>query len=181
MNKIIQKLRDHRLVYLSAAVGLLLILFPKEFTGIAPYVISAVLIVRVILTLFIKRGNDKFAKRLVLGPATPGDCFVSLVLCGMMIAYGAGSIGPLGSIWAILSLLEAGRELDEMVHEHRYPPIRLIIMLIMTVLAILLLFDPEEHFAFHVRILGIEIILSACQWLGLFKRFGIKEHTEGGE
>ena len=50
-----------------------------------------------------------------------------------------------------------------------------LLVLIETVLAIMLLFDPVEHFTFHVRILGIEIILSVLQWLGLFKRFAPKK------
>ena len=175
MNKIIQKLKDIRLVYLSVVVGLLLIIFPGQFTGIAPYVISAVLIARVVVSVLALRGHDGLAQRLTLGPAAPGDCFVSLVLSGMLIAHGSGSIGPLGSVWAVLSLFEVGEELNEMVHERKFPPVSVIIMLIMTVLAIMLLFDPVEHFTFHVRILGIEIILSVLQWLGLFKRFAPKK------
>ena len=46
--------------------------------------------------------------------------------------------------------------------------ISLLIAVASTALAIMLLFDPFEHFSFHVRILGIEMVLS------IFARWGVR-------
>jgi len=56
------------------------------------------------------------------------------------------------------SLEEAGKEITESFEKENFSVIRTIFAAITIVLAILLLFDPFEHFTFHVRVLGLEML-----------------------
>lgn len=159
MEKFILKLKDDRMIYLFAAFGVLLILFPAQFTGIAPHVMGALLVLYAIANFVLLRRNPALGEKLMMSSVKPGQSFVFLVLGIVVLVKRHESIGPLGSVWAVLTLYEVMAEINEMAHEKHFPVLRVALVLIETVLATMLLFDPEEHFTFHVRILGIEMLL----------------------
>ncbi len=159
MEKFILKLRNDRLVVLFAVIGLLLIAFPAQVTGVAPYLIGALLILHAALNLVLLRHRPELGDRLMMNAVNPGRSFLFLVLGVAILVRRGDSIGPLGSIWAVLTLYEVHAEINEMVREKHFPILRVLLALVETALAIMLLLDPVEHFTFHVRILGIEMIL----------------------
>ena len=92
-----------------------------------------------------------------------------VILGAAILYYREDSLGPIGSIWALFTLVEVAEEVNEAYHHRKMPSvISLLIVVASTALAIMLLFDPFEHFSFHVRILGIEMVLS------IFARWGVR-------
>lgn len=163
MEKFLLRLKDDRLVCAFAALGALMIAFPAQFTGIAPHVLGALLILYAAANFLLLRRNPALGEKLMMRRVNPGQSFVFLVLGIAVLVKRREAIGPLGSIWAVLTLYEVLAEINEMAREKHFPVLRVLLVLIETVLAIMLLFDPEEHFTFHVRILGIEMILYAFE------------------
>ena len=60
----------------------------------------------------------------------------------------------------MLSLYETAEEITESYIHKNYSVTGIISSVISIALAVLLLFNPFEHFSFHVRILGLEMIAS---------------------
>ena len=172
MKKLIAQIRDMRLVVVVVIIALLLIAFPKVFTGIAPVLLGVGLIAYSVLNFFVLRRFPQLVKYPGMGKPNAGRAFVCVVLGGAILAQTGEAIGPLGSIWAMLSLLVVSSEINEMVEAGRPDWFSILMVLVSTVLAIFLLFDPVEHFALHVRVLGLEIIIAVIQRL---------HKVEGGE
>ena len=85
----------------------------------------------------------------------------------MVLLLREQSLGVIGVIWAMLSLEETAEEINEYYHTRQFSLGRLIWLVITVVLAILLMHDPFEHFVFHMRILGLEMIATAfVRWRG---------------
>ena len=159
MEKVILKLKDDRLVYPFAVIGAALIAFPATFTGIAPHLMGALLILYAVVNIALARRFPALGEQLLMEKANYGRALVFLVLGVVLLVKRHEAIGPLGSIWATLSIIEVIEQVNEMAHERRFPIPRVLLVLVTLVLGIMLLFDPVEHFTFHVRILGIEMIL----------------------
>ena len=71
------------------------------------------------------------------------------------------SISVLGIIWAMLSLQKVAEEIDECHKTKTASPVNVISIIISIVLAAMLMIDPFKHFNTHIRILGLEILISA--------------------
>ena len=89
-----------------------------------------------------------------------GRTVLFLVLGAAILYHGDESIGMIGSIWAMLSLLEVAETIDEAAAEKHITALRCAAIIVSTALAVMLLFAPFEHFTTHVRILGAELMVS---------------------
>ena len=169
MKKFIVGLHNDWIAFLFAVMGILLIIFPKEFTGIVPYVLGIGLIIKgvVCIVAIVKHyetDTDIRAGRIVM----------YLVLGSAILYHNAEAIGPIGAIWAMMSLNEVSEEITEDFENHSFSLVRSIFAVITIALAVMLMFDPFEHFSVHIGVLGAEMI-SSCF---IRKRGGKKEKDE---
>ena len=153
MKKIIAGLQEDRLVYIFAVVGLLLVAFPTRLTKVAPILIGSFLVIYATASFVIYMRYKENA-------VNPGKAFVYLILGAAIMHQKGDAIGVIGSMWAMISLFEAAEEIDEEVKRKEYSVFRFVSIALSTFLAIMLLFDPFEHFELHMRILGVEMVLS---------------------
>ena len=155
-------LEDEMQLALFGVVGILLIAFPEDLSDAIPYLVGlALLIYGLICLVHCVRFRDDTAE--------PGFDVLYIILGAAILYYRENSLGPIGSIWALFTLVEVAEEVNEAYHHRKRPSvISLLIAAASTALAIMLLFDPFEHFSFHVRILGIEMVLS------IFARWGVR-------
>ena len=157
MKKLITGLQEDRLVYLFAISGLLLIVFPVGLANVAPIMIGLVLVLYAVASFGIRLRYKEAAA------VNPGKAFVYLIL-GLAVLHQKGeAIGAIGGLWAMISLFEAAEEINEAIETKNFSLFHMISIVLSTVLAVMLLFNPFEHFEFHMRILGIEMILSIFQ------------------
>lgn len=155
-------LEDEMQLALFGIVGILLIAFPEDLSDAIPYLVGlSLLIYGLICLVHCIRFRDDTAE--------PGFDVLYVILGAAILYYREDSLGPIGSIWALFTLVEVAEEVNEAYHHRKMPSvISLLIAVASTALAIMLLFDPFEHFSFHVRILGIEMVLS------IFARWGVR-------
>ena len=153
MKKLILQLKKDRQAYAFAVLGLILILFPKQVAGAVPYILGLGLILYALLNIVISIKYPDAETRL-------GDGIVKGVIGAVILTLKAESIGILGVIWAVQSLDEVAEEIDECRRTKTVSVISVIGMLVSLALAVMLMTDPSEHFSFHVRILGLEMISS---------------------
>lgn len=153
MKKLIVGLEKDWVVFLFGVIGLLLILFPEPLTDAAPILLGAVLLLRGLAGAVILWRYPKEEIK-------PGKIVLYLVLGIAILHHTADSIGVIGAIWAMVSLNEVAEEINEAVENRRFSAFRMIMSVVSIVLAVMLLFDPFEHFATHVRVLGLEMLVS---------------------
>ena len=153
-----------RFLALFGIIGILLIVFPEQLRMAIPYMVGAALLVYGIICLIhCLRYRDETAE--------PGFDVMYIILGGAILYHNQNALGAIGSIWALFTLTEVAEEANEAYHYiKKFSLIRLLIGVASVALAIMLMFDPFEHFAFHVRILGIEMVLS------IFARWGFRRN-----
>ena len=154
MKKLIMGLENNRHVYAFVVLGLILIIFPNEMGIAAPYVIGGGLLIYGCLNIVLSLKYPDSAISL-------GDGVISVVLGGVLLVQRGDSIAILGVVWAMISLHETAKEIDEYRSLKKINLFSIGSSIISIVLAVLLLANPFAHFYTHVRILGLEIILSA--------------------
>ena len=145
-------LENNYLLYAFVIIGLILIIFPNEMGIAAPYILGGVLLLYGILNIIV---SVKYRKSFV----SQGKIVISIVTGGVLLFQRGDSVSILGVVWAMISLYEAAKEIDEYRHEKKVSLISLIWIIISIGLAVLLMINPFAHFYTHVRILGIEIIV----------------------
>lgn len=152
---------------LFGVVGLLLIAFPETLAPAIPYLLGLALALYGFVSLIhcIAVRDET---------AMPGFDAIYIVLGAAILWHRENALGAIGSIWGMFTLIEVAEEANEAYHIRKFSPIRLLIALVSTALAVMLMFDPFEHFAFHVRILGIEMILSVLVRWGMSKKRPVK-------
>ena len=171
MKKWILELEEDWIVWIFAALGLTLVIFPGKLTNAAHWIIGVGLILRALAGLFaILRFHTKEIE--------PGKLLLYFALGAAVIYHEMDSVQLMGFVWAIMSLYEVGEEIDEMIRDKKAPPLRLAACVVSTVLAVLLLFSPFHHFSFHVRVLGIEMLVSVFIRHTIVLRKKNKEKTE---
>ena len=159
MKKFIYTLEKSYQLIFFAVLGLALVIVPQHIVKAVPYVLGVGLILLAILNAWQCYKDPARA-------AHPGRSVVYLAVGLVALLIRADALGTLGVIWAMLILMECAEEFDEMFHEREIHPIPLVWSLISIVLAVMLMHDPVEHFVFHMRILGLEIIAySAIRWM----------------
>ena len=154
MNKVIISIEKDWIVFAYGIIGTLLIIFPIQLTDAIPYLLGFALIVHGIVSIIILAKFKGAAK------VTAGKILIDLILGNAILYHGAGSLGAIGALWAMMTLDEVADEVTEAYRNKTFPIARLIFAAIAITLAILLLFDPFENFALHVRILGLEVVAS---------------------
>ena len=139
---------------LFGLVGLLLIIAPEQLSPAIPYLLGVAMALYGFASLVhcLQYRDDT---------AQPGFDAIYVILGIAILLNKENALGAIGSIWGMFTLIEVAEEANEGYHlRAKFSPVRLILAVISTALAIMLMFDPFEHFALHVRILGIEMILS---------------------
>lgn len=153
MKKLIVSLDKDWLAFLSGLIGILLIIFPEQLTTIMPWLLGITLVLHGITgaVVFFKYKDQN---------SNPGAIIIYVVLGAAILVHNGEAIGVIGVIWAVLSLKEVAEEITEAYREKHFSVFRMIMSLISVALAVMLLFDPFEHFEFHVRVLGLEMLSS---------------------
>ncbi len=154
MKKLVIGLHNDWLAYLFGAMGILLIIFPETFTGATPYMLGIGLLVKAVIGIISVVKYKKETK------AKAGNIVIDVVLGCAILFHNANAIGAIGAFWAMASLHEVAEEITEAFENRKFSLFRMIASAITIALAVMLLFAPFEHFAFHVRILGLEILSS---------------------
>ena len=153
MKRRILELEEDYIAYILAFVGLLLIVIPGRITDVAPLIVGAGLLIRGVFGVASAAFFGVFGMK-------PGRILLSLALGAAIIHNRKDGVELMGFVWAIMALSEAGEEISEFIEHKKVPVVDGLLTLASVVLAIMLLFEPFEHFSFHVRILGIEMLLS---------------------
>ena len=151
--------RDQQILVFTV-LGCALILFPDHIVKVLHWVAGITLIIYACVNLFL-------SLRFPDAKARPGQSLLHLAVGIVVLLLREQSLGVIGVIWAMLSLEETAEEINEYYHTRQFSLGRLIWLVITVVLAILLMHDPFEHFVFHMRILGLEMIATAfVRWRG---------------
>lgn len=153
MKKFIYELEHDYIVYLISILGICFIIFPDTLQDYASILLGFALLVYTIVGLIdYFKYHDKEVK--------VGTLVVYIVLILALFHQKGTSLHTIGVIWAVISLQSVAEEIDEFIEKKEFSIIRCIMIIISLGLAILLLFDPEEHFSSHLQILGLEVIAS---------------------
>jgi len=68
------------------------------------------------------------------------------------------AIAILGIVWAVFSLNDVAKEINDYYKTRKFRVIGAVSIVLTIVFSAILMLDPFEHFAFHIRILGLEMI-----------------------
>ncbi len=138
-------------VFAFLIIGILLILFPKQLTALAPYIVGGALITYAVINIYI-------SLRYADSEPSLGDAIVKGILGVIVLIQKEQSISLLGIIWAMQSFGEAAADIDVYRKKGKFHLLSFLSIVISIILAAILIADPFEHFAVHVAILGIEMI-----------------------
>ena len=153
MKKLIVGLDKDWLAFISGLIGVLLIIFPRNFVILIPWLLGITLLLHAVTSfvILLKYKDQKI---------NAGSIIIYAVLGAVILIHSAQAVGVIGSIWAMISLKEVADEITQSYVEKRFSVFRLVVAAVSVALAIMLLFDPFEHFEFHVRVLGLEMLSS---------------------
>ena len=154
MKAVIMGLKDNRQVLAFVVLGLILVIFPNEMGTVAPYILGIVQILYGGLNIIISLKYPDASVSL-------GGGIISVVVGAIFLFQKGDSIAIIGVIWAMLSLYEASKEIDECRKKKEHLIVSIISIVVTIGLAVILMIDPFEHFITHVRILGLEMIIPA--------------------
>ena len=154
MSELILHLKKDRQIYAFVVLGLILIVFPAQTAGAAPYILGIISLVYAAVNIFISLKYPDAQTRL-------GDAVTKAAAGAVILFMKENSISVLGIIWAMLSLQKVAEEIDECHKTKAASPVNVISIIISIVLAAMLMIDPFKHFNTHIRILGLEILISA--------------------
>ena len=154
MKHFIRELENNYLSIACLVIGILIAVFPVHFSIAFPWVLGGALILRGIAVVIL-------ALRYKDAEHGPGNVILFCVMGGTIMILGSEATGIIGVIWAVYTLVEVSKELDEMWREKHVSVVYLIAAIVSVVLAVTLMVDPFKHFVTHVRVLGLEII-SSC-------------------
>lgn len=135
-------------------LGALLIIFPEELAGVIPYFLAYALIIYAVINIYV-------GLRYPDSDVSIGDAFLKIVLGFVILFLEDKSIGMIGILWALQSLYEVAGTIDEFISTRRFRPVKCAVAVFITILAVMLITDPFEHFSVHVIVLGLEIIAAA--------------------
>jgi len=154
MKAVIMGLKDNRQVLAFVVLGLILVIFPNEMGTAAPYILGIVQILYGGLNMIISLKYPDASVSL-------GRGIINIVVGAIFLFQKGDSIAIIGVVWAMLSLYEASKEIDECRKKKEHRIVSIISIVVTIGLAVILMIDPFEHFITHVRILGLEMIIPA--------------------
>ena len=147
----LSNLKKDRQAYLFIALGAVLILFPDHIAAYAPYSVGVALIAYALLNIFMEL---KFPESEI----SLGGAVVRGIMGIILLMETEQAIAILGIVWAVLSLNDVGEEIDDYRKTKEFRLVGAVSIVLTIIFSALLMLDPFEHFAFHVRILGFEMI-----------------------
>lgn len=133
-------------------IGLLCLFFTHALTNALPYIIGS--------AMFLYGPFHIVIGRVERVHYDMGRCLLFMILGGMILFQGNNALGVMGTIWALISLNNIAEDFNDM-YPHDFSFIECVEIIISTVLALMLLWEPYHHFIFHVRVLGVEMIINA--------------------
>lgn len=173
MKKTILGLEKDWMAIIYGIMGILLIIFPEAFTSAIPYMLGLGLIAHGtfgIVSLLKYKNKSDFK---------PGNLIILFVLGIAILHFNADAIGPIGAIWAMISLSEVADEITESFENKSFSAVQITFSVVSVGLAILLMFNPFQHFAFHVRILGLEMLaMIFVRWHNLRRKKDVAENEQ---
>ena len=144
-------LKKDKQIYLFIILGAVFILFPNEISAYAPYIVGAALVSYAAVNIFMELHYPESEIRI-------GDAVVRGVMGIILLLEKEQAIAILGIVWAVFSLNDVAEEINDYHKTKKFRIVGAISIVVTVILSALLMLDPFEHFAFHVRILGIEMI-----------------------
>ena len=153
MKKLIVGLDKDWLAFISGLIGVLLIIFPKNFVILIPWLLGITLLLHAVtsLVILLKYKDQKI---------NAGSIVIYAVLGAVILIHNSEAIGVIGSVWAMISLKDVADEITQSYLEKHFSVFRLIASAVSVALAVMLLFNPFGHFELHVRVLGLEMLSS---------------------
>ena len=154
MANFIRNLENKYLGLVILIVGILMVLFPDLFSHILVWALGFIMILRGILVVVLPLCSEE-------PEHGPGKVVLYCVMGIMILILGREAISIIGVMWAIFTLMEVSDEIDEMWKEKHWHAYKLFFGAVSISLAVTLMLDPFEHFAVHVRVLGLVIVSSS--------------------
>lgn len=143
---------------LFAIIGLLCVIFPEQITAALPYVLGISMAgAGILYCLPYFRGREARAEH----SAELASGCVLLVVGIVCVVHGAGFIGPIGIVWAIIGIRKAARSLSRAIQKfgaNMACVVSFIEFMVRMTLSVLLLLYPMEKFVGHIVLLGLELI-----------------------
>ena len=154
MKRFILSLKNNGLVYAFLVIGILFIIFPEPICEAVPYILGILFIAYAAAELVICLGKPD-------SKASLGDAITKAVIGAVLLFMRADSIAVIGIIWGVMSLKDAAEEIDEMRKNKKAGVVSIVMVTASIVLAALLIINPFGHFATHVRLMGLVLIVTA--------------------
>ena len=148
---ILSNLKKDRQINLFVVLGIVFIIFPEKIEQIAPYIVGIALILYALVNIFMEL---KFPESEI----SLGGAVVRGVTGIILLMEKEHAIAILGIVWAVLSLHDVAQEIDDFSETKKFRLIGAVSIVLTIIFSALLMIDPFEHFAFHIRILGLEMI-----------------------
>ncbi|SDY68051.1 hypothetical protein [Lachnobacterium bovis] len=154
MKKLLVFLNKNDQAYIFCLIGLICIVFAENVALFSPFLIGVIMTFYGGINLLIEiiLNGKSFELRI-------GDNLIMIILGIILLVEVENTLAIMGILWAFISLKEIGEEIDEMLSERCFSKLRILVCVISTIFAIMLMVDPFHHFIFHIRVLGIEMIL----------------------
>lgn len=148
---LLSNLKKDRQIFFFVLLGIVLILFPNSISAYAPYIVGVVLILYGIINIFMELRYPESEINL-------GGAVVRGVTGVILLMETEQAIAILGIVWAMMSLNDVAEEINDYWRTKNFRIVGAVSIVLTIVLSAMLMLDPFEHFAFHLRIVGIEMI-----------------------
>ena len=149
--RLLSKLKHNDQIYLFVIIGLALIIFPSHIASYAPYIVGCALIIYSIIdTIMDLRYPD--------ADISLGDSIVRGIIGIILLLETEQAIAIMGIIWAVFSLDDAAKEINDYYRTKQFRVIGALSIVLTIIFSAMLMLDPFGHLAFHIRILGLEMI-----------------------
>ena len=155
----VEKFAVFRVRIILLAVGIFCILFPTTFCDFIPLIVGVSMILVGAFGIFVGFETKNYKVPEISGI---GDSVV-LTLLGLVIVISHNaSLLLIGVIWGLLGLGKGAKEINTFIFrllnkENFIFP--LVIGILEIIFGLILILEPTEHIAFHVVILGINMVL----------------------
>ena len=155
----VEKFAVFRVRIILLAVGIFCILFPTTFCDFIPLIVGVSMILVGAFGIFVGFETKNYKVPEISGI---GDSVV-LTLLGLVIVISHNaSLLLIGVIWGLLGLGKGAKEINTFIFrllnkENFIFP--LVIGILEIIFGLILILEPTEHIAFHVVILGINMLL----------------------
>ncbi|SER43478.1 hypothetical protein [Lachnobacterium bovis] len=154
MKKMLGFLNKNDQAYVFAIIGVICLIFAEEVSVYAPSFIGGMMalygMINLLLGIILNWKSLEFQV---------GNNSIMIILGIILLIEVDNTLAIMGILWAFISLKEISEEIDEMIAERVFSKSRTLVCIMSTIFAIMLMIDPFHHFIFHIRVLGIEMIL----------------------